>query len=69
VTPTAANPASTAAWSWLVVAGVSFAPLPPGGSRWWTTSVLRVVADDSSMGQWSMAVSSSADEVDRRAAA
>jgi hypothetical protein len=65
VTPTAADPVSTAARSCLVVVGWSSAPLPPGGSR----SVLGEVVNILSTGLWSMAASSSIDEVDRRAAA
>jgi hypothetical protein len=61
----AADPASMAAWSCLVVAGGSSAPLPPGGSR----SVLGKAADVSSVGLWSLAASSSSDEVDRWTAA
>jgi hypothetical protein len=34
VTLTATDPVSTVAWSCLVVAGGSSAPLPPGGSQW-----------------------------------
>jgi hypothetical protein len=40
VTPMAADPTSTVAWPCLVVVGGSSTPLPPGGSRWWPTSVL-----------------------------
>jgi hypothetical protein len=69
VSPTAADRASTAAWSCLVVVGGSSAPLPPGGSQRWPTSVLGVAAEDSSTSLWSVAASSSTDEVYGRVAA
>jgi hypothetical protein len=40
VSPTAVDPASTAMWSCLVIFSRFSAPLPPGDSRWWPTSVL-----------------------------
>jgi hypothetical protein len=52
VTLKAVDPASTSAWSCLVVAGGSSAPLLPGGSRWWPTSGLGVATNDSSLGLW-----------------
>jgi hypothetical protein len=63
------DPTSMAAWSCLVVVGESSVPLPPAVSWWWPTSVLGVVADNSSAGLWLVAASSSADEVNRWAAA
>jgi hypothetical protein len=69
VTLMAADPASSAAWLFLVVIGRSAAPLPPGGSRWWITSRFGVAADETSTGMWLVTDSSSADEVDQRAVA
>jgi hypothetical protein len=60
VTPMAADPASMAARSCLVVVGGSSAPLPPGGS----CLVLGEAADVWSAGLWLVEASSSADEVD-----
>jgi hypothetical protein len=62
LSPTVADPTSTTAGSCLVVVGGYSMPLPPGGSRWWPTSVLGVLADDSSMGMWSVAASSFVDD-------
>jgi hypothetical protein len=59
----AADSASTTARSCLVVAGGYLRPSLPAVHA----LVLGEASDDSSMGLWSLAASSSADEVDQRA--